>query len=247
MKKTPSFSFHGDSICEWASRIDQIETTVHYGDEFELSIRDFTLTPALLSKLRCLNVADFEIAEKPNAEFRKQVIIPLLNSGDDRRYLPNDTLICFLKREWSLTEAEIESAGDAFVSIKWLMSKQSHQTLNSRLHQAFDYIQLFYDIYSLECNETLIPQQNVTSEQFLGLFERYHKEANPWIRFAMGYVFTDLLEGRSLSLDDASRSQVSAINRDYAHSITRWTGRKTIVKDNMGSPGAGKSTTPDAL
>jgi hypothetical protein len=170
-------------------------------------------------------LAEFEVAERPTELFRSEVVFPLLTPDEQATISPRESLRTFFIRSWKLSDAETEAASEIFVLFRWLMGKQTGQSVNNRLHQAFDFVALFYDIYYLEYSENLLKAKESFDEQFVGLFERYYRESNGWVRFAMGYVVVDFFEDRIHMLDGELKIQVEGLLADYAQLLKKWTGR----------------------
>ena len=225
MNNDAPFVFLGNSFAEWANRLNEFEQTVTLGDSFAFSVESIQLDGEFLRRLRCLNLADFETAERPSELFRSEVVLPLLTPGEQATISPQESLLPFFRRSWKLSETEVNAASEIFVLLRWLMKKQTGQSVNSRLHQAFDFVALFYDIYSLEGSEKLLQSKGLPEEQLAGLFSRYHRESNEWARFAMGYVLVDFIGDRIHFFDEQIKTQVEETFSDYAHLLAKWTGR----------------------
>lgn len=226
MLSIDALNYHGLSFVEWASKLNSLERSILPGEDFKISILSIHLQQEFLRRLRCLNLADFEKAERPNTTFRTTVVYPLLNPDERNNYRPSDTLYTFLLRAWKLTDVDADAASDIFVTLRNLLRKQSGQTTNKRFHQAFDFVQLFYDIYSIEFSDVLFESREPFEVQFSGLFERYLKEDNDWVRFALGYVLVDFCGDRKLTLERATRIEIDRVFADYSVLLTKWTGRR---------------------
>jgi hypothetical protein len=223
MSHDAPFVFLGDSFADWANSLTEFEQTVTPGDGFAFSVGSIRLGGEFLRRLRCLNLADFEAAERPSELFRSKVVLPLLTPEEQASISPRESLLPFFRRSWNLSETEVEAASEIFVLLRWLMRKQTGQSLNSRLHQAFDFVALFYDIYSLEASESLLQSKEPLEDQLTGLLGRYHRESNQWVRFAMGYVLVDFIGDRMH--EGQIKIQVEEAFSDYAQLLARWTGR----------------------
>jgi hypothetical protein len=221
----PVFNYKGNSIAEWAAMLEEFERSIHYGDRFNFSVNEIALKPSLLHTLRCISVGDFERCERMNVEFQQEVVFPLITIKEQTVYKSSERFNDFLIRSKGVSQIAIESAGDAFVSIKWLMNKQSEQTLNERLLQASDYIDLFYDPITLDLSTDYVANLGLISSEFDGLFGRYMKQKNPWLRFCIGGVVIDFLEGRSFVFDSNAKSKVEFIRKDVSRALAKWSRR----------------------
>ena len=225
MKNHGSLVFDGDTFVGWAKRLDELDRAITPGDEFAFSVKNVRISEEFLRRLRCLNLADFEVAERATGEFRHAVVLPLLRQNERANISSREPLQSFFRRTWMLSDAEVEAASEIFVTLGWLMQKQTGQTVNNRLHQAFDFVALFYDIYSLEYSDPLVQAQKPVREQLAGLFDRYHQETNEWVRFGMGYVLVDFIGDRMDLFEVELKSQVEEVFVDYAQLLKKWTGR----------------------
>jgi hypothetical protein len=225
-----AFEYGGSSLTEWGHLIEEFDWSVHYGDSFAFSFDECCYTEELLRKIRLISLASFETSEGFTAALRTEVIVPLLGNCPTGESFALNCRAGDWLQSYAAIPLEEQNGGEAgLVSLRCLIEKQSTKRLNALLHQAFDLVALFHDIYYLDCEEAFLEPDRLVPTEFAGLFERYSAQSTAWVKFAMAYVLVDLLEGRETLLGDDMRSCIQNIFDDYRATLARWTGK--IIRD----------------
>ena len=203
---------------------EKYERELHYGDIFDFNISDFHLDPDFLRRIRCLNVADYTTINGLSPAFYNDTLLQLLNAEEINKLPKRKKFQQSLADLWNLTKADLAAQTDVFVCLTSLLSKQQEATLNRRLHQAFDLIEYFYRIHTLEDAVALSESCINFDEALEGIIERCFIQNNPWLRYAMIYLLVDLVTVQYLKVSAECRIQLLTLFDGYANLQEKWLG-----------------------
>ena len=219
-----ALTYLGKSFTEWSGKVDELEESISMDDGFTFSMASIKLDADFLRRLRCLAVAFFEASERPTKDFRTLVVLPLLKPEEQTNISDGETSLAFFQRFWPLSAGEVAAASNIFVGFHILMTKQKTLSVNARLHQAFDFVALFYNVYTVDWTDNLKLTTETSTVNFAGLFDRFHLEKNDWIKFLMGYVLFDFVADRMQLLDVYVKNEMEIVFTDYLKLCKLWTG-----------------------
>lgn len=220
-----AFGYSGHSVFEWAESLEEFERSVYRGDLFEFSIAEFSLHQMFLKKLRAMNILDFQRSERTTQAFVDDVVLPYLEIAEGTSFERQLEFASYLRVHWNVDKAALDSCEAAFVSLKWLMKKQSNLQLDYLLHQGFDYVEMFYDLYWLELPSEFSGVLVRPAFNARSLYERYMSERSPWLKFLKGYLIVDLVDGRDLDMSEGDLFAVKKMVQENADALSHWTGR----------------------